>query len=170
MSLTKIIVCDEKHNNSYYDASTPEAWAKSALAILTERWNDGYWYQDPDEDGLGTSEWAEKRRAEYARALSLTDEQIAELPAEAQKAVNKLRSDAKRDSEHDKEHRAWYELAKQVVEDQDLGTFLFGDRKTARTKAGKEGRYERREPKAWVLLYQRSDHEYEGVSLEDLQS
>lgn len=167
--MSRVIVCHEKHDTPQWDASTDEEWAKSALAILTERWNLGYWYADPDEDGLGTSDWADKRREEYAKALALTPEEIEALPEEAQKSIKYLRTQAKRDSEYDKEHRAWYALAKQVVEDQDLGTYLFGDRTTARTKAGKEGRFERHEPKAWVLLEKRSDGEYERVELVDLR-
>lgn len=150
--LNQIIIAKEKHGDRFYDASTPEAWAKNALKILTERWNEGYWYEDPDDDGLGNSEWADKRREEYKKACALTEEEIEALPEDARKTVLTMRKNAKRETEEDIMHRKWYEQAKQVVEDQDLGTYLFGDRRAARTKAGKEGRYERKVPKAWALL------------------
>lgn len=167
--MSQIIIAHEKHGTFHFDASTPELLAENALKILTERWNQGYWYSDPDDDGLGTSDWADKRREEYAKALALEPEEIEALPEDARKAVLHLRQDAKRDSEYDIKHRKWYERAKAVVEAQDLSCYLYGDRKTARTKAGKEGRYEREVPKAWSLLEERNDHEYERVELEDLR-
>lgn len=43
----KILVCYEKHGNRYLDASTPEKLGESALKVLKERWNEGYFYYAP---------------------------------------------------------------------------------------------------------------------------
>lgn len=155
--MSQIIVCDEKHDTVYWDASTPEALAASALAILTWRWKDGYWYLDPEDDGLGSSEWADEQRAQRDKALAMTQEQIALLPDDARQVVLRLRADAKRDSAEDRRHRDWYERAKRVVESQSTGTVVVG-----------RNRFAREVPEAWVLLEERSDHEYERVALEDL--
>lgn len=154
-----IIVCDEKHEPVYWDATTPEAFARSALAILTERWTaDGYWYRDPDSDGLGDSEWAVKRREEQAQALAMSKEEIAKLPLPARQAVFSLRNAARRESAEDVRHREWYARAKACVEAQDLGLITVG-----------RGKWARELPVAWDLLCERSDHEYEHVALVALQ-
>jgi hypothetical protein len=152
--MTAIIICEEKHDTAYWDASTPEQFAESALAILTWRWNDGYWYHDPDSDGLGSSEWAEKEREQRRKALAMTVEEISALPESAQKAINGLRARAKRESAEDRRHREWYTRAKRVVAEQDTSTVTVG-----------RGRFAREVPEAWVLLEERSDHEYEHVEL-----
>lgn len=167
--MSKIITVYEKHGDYHFDASTSEAFAKNALKILTERWEDD-WYDDPNDDGLGYGEWANKRREQYAKACALTEEQIEALPDDARKSVKAMRMNAKKETEYDKKHREWYERAQAVVKEQDLGCYTYGDRRTCRTKAGKEGRYERQVPKAWALLEERSDHEYERVELQDLQT
>jgi hypothetical protein len=43
----QILVEYGKHDTRYHDASTLEALDASALAILTDRWNAGYYYHDP---------------------------------------------------------------------------------------------------------------------------
>lgn len=156
----QIIVCDEKHGTFHWDASTPEEWAKSSLAILTERWKAGYWYLNPDSDGLGDSEWATNERAQIAKAKAMSKEAINELPVVARKAVIRILADDRRDSSEDKQHRRWYQQAKQVVENQDLSLITIS-----------EGtKWERQEPAAWRLLEERSDYEYERVSIEPLHT
>jgi hypothetical protein len=152
-------VCEEKHSTRYWDATTFERFAEACLAILTERWEEGYWYHDPDDDGLGDSEWAEQRRAEIAKAKALTKEQLEALPEDARKSVLTLRREDRVTAEHDRQHREWYQRAKRVVEDQDMGTVTVG-----------RNRFARDEPEAWLLLQERSDAEYERVTLETLES
>lgn len=154
----QVITCHEKHDTPIWDATTPEAFAASALAILTERWRDGYWYHDPDADGLGTSEWAEARRAEIAAALALTKEEIDKLPASARQSILGLRGQARSESEHERQHRDWYARARTCVEEQDDGLVTVGG-----------GRWEHQIPVAWQLLEERSDHEYERVELVTLE-
>lgn len=153
-----VLVCYEKHGERYWDATSPEALARSALAILTERWKEGYWYSDPDDDGLGDSEWAEKRRAEIAKARALSREEIEALPTSARQAVISLRRESRQQVERDRRARDWYERAKRVVEEQDLGTVTVG-----------RNRFAREVPEAWVLLEERSDCEYERVAVEVLE-
>lgn len=154
----QIIVEYNDDYTSYWDATTPASWAVNSLAILTQRWEQGHWYQDPDDDGLGSGEWAEKRRQEFKDALALGIPEIEKLPKAAQETIFSLRKSSKRESRVEQEYRKWYEEAKKVVETQDSSSITVG-----------RNRYERQVPKAWWLLEARSDGEYERVSLEDLQ-
>jgi len=45
-TLKRILVVDEKHGYRYFDAGTEEALHASALKLVTERVEDGYWYDD----------------------------------------------------------------------------------------------------------------------------
>lgn len=155
--MPSVIICEEKHSTNYWDATSPEAAAKSALAILTERWNQGWWYNDPSEDGLGTSEWADKVRADNKRAMEMTKEQYDALPEVAQKHVLALRKRIKQERAYAQEYQVWYDAAKKVVTEKDSSVIVIG-----------KGRYKRYSSPAFELLYQRSDHEYESVSLETL--
>lgn len=49
MSLLSLLIIEEKWGDTYYHISTKEDLNKVALEILTERYNQGYWYED-DED------------------------------------------------------------------------------------------------------------------------
>ncbi len=148
--MTDIIVCSEKYGEICWDATTPEKFAKSSLAILTERFLSGDWYMDPEDDGLGDSEWADNERRQNEAALALTAEQLELLPEDARKAVLKRISKAKKDSAEDRAHRAWYEAAQRVVEEQSLEVVA-------------KGRSEI--PLAYQLLLQRAGYEYEGIDL-----
>lgn len=151
--MSQLIVCEEKHGTFYWPASTPEEWAESSLAILTERFNEGYWYYDPTTEE--PSEWSSKFMAAYERALALTIEEIAALPEDAQKSIALTIKNGRRQADEDAEAHQFYEKAKAIVEAQDAGFTTIG-----------KGRYERQVPKAWLLLEAHSDHEYEQVTLE----
>jgi len=156
--MTKIIVCREKHGDYYWDASTPEAFAKSALAILTERFTQGWWYHNPDDDdGLGKSEWANKERKQNEIVLAMSKEQIDVLPDDAKRAVLRRRKETEQQLKENAEARDWYQAAKLVVENQSLATVTVG-----------RGVWERQIPVAWRLLEERTDYEYESVVLESL--
>jgi len=150
----RIIVAKEKNYTRYLEASTDEQWTKSALALLTERFNSDEWYWDPQEDAEDMSEFAVKRRNKEGQLLGISEETLAALPAVVQADLRKKIDEVKRgrldDAEGHREHMA----IKQVVESQDLSW------------VGK-GSYAR--PKAWALLEQRSGGEYEDVELEDVE-
>jgi hypothetical protein len=155
----QIIVAEEKHGTYYYDASTPEAWAWSSLKILTNRFNEGYWYYDPLNQP-DQHEFSVKRRQERDELLAMTDEQIDAIPSdEVRVDVRKKIKRAKADYESDRSQSEQYERIKAVVEAQDDSLVTVG-----------RGQFERQEPKAWRLLDERSDHEYERVTIEDVES
>jgi hypothetical protein len=152
----RIIVCEEKHSTRHWDASTDEAWAKSSLAILTERFNEGYWYYNPEDE---QHEFSLNRRKERDELLAMTDEQIDAIPSdEVRVGIRRKIKAAKADRREDEQMAAEYEEIRQVVESQDLSMVTVGG-----------GKWAHQEPKAWTLLDARSDHEYEGVSLETLE-
>lgn len=139
---SRIIVCHEKHGTFYHDASTPEAWAQSALKILTERFNDGYWYYDPRAEKHPFSLDLRRKRDEL---LAMTDDQISAIPSEdAQRLLREKRALAQAEKREEDEMVEQYERIRAVVVAQD----------------GSE---------AWALLEERSDAEYERVELEDLK-
>lgn len=153
---SRIIVCEEKHGTFYYPASSDEEWAKSALKILTDRFNDGYWYYDPRQESHPFSLDLRRKRDEL---LAMTDDQIEAIPSEdAQRLLREKRERARAEQREEAEEIDEYERIKAVVEAQDDSMETIG-----------RGRYQRREPKAWLLLESRSDHEYERVELEDLK-
>lgn len=158
MSDRQVIVAREKHGDFYYDATTPEAWARSALEILTERFDSGYHYFDGDPDA--NHHFVQEQRAKEleASAPDLSDEDLRKLPVEARKPIIRARQRI-RDREMEFESdRIFYAAVKEIVEDQDAGMITVG-----------HGRWEREVPKAWKLLQERSDYEYEDVSLEPLR-
>lgn len=152
----KVLVCHEKHGEWYWDATTPTQFRRSALAILRARWSDGYWYPDPTDDGLGKGEWADKRREEIRKANAMTKEQIEALPSDAAKAIIRLRREDKQSRDWDARYSAWYERAKAVLKDGAPDLVQVGT-KTPRMVSV-----------AWGLLDERSDAEYEHVSLETM--
>ena len=178
--MTQIIVAHEKHGTYYYPAGTYDEFAASALSILTERFEQGYWYHDPDE----IDEWArENRPEEFIEILlsdtwpgndaSLEDKQaaVAEHKAGLQERYGddlevldmKLRKLKKATDEwkiRNRERQAYREI-KRVVEEQDASVYEWENSKGEMVSRG--------EPLAWRLLSERSDHEYERVELEGLQ-
>lgn len=149
---SRIIVCEEKHGTYYYDASTDEAWAKSALKILTDRFSEGYWYYDPRAEKHPFSLDLRSKRDEL---LAITDEQIDAIPSEeARELLRAKRERARAEQREDAEMIEEYERIKAVVEAQDDSFETVG---------------RSREPKAWRLLEARSGHEYEHIELDDLK-
>jgi hypothetical protein len=147
----RIIIAKEKDDTRYLDASTDEAWAKSALALLSERFRDGYWYHDPTAD---MHEFVVARRGAREELIAMSEETLASLPEMAQADLRRKILVAKRDAAEDQKEREQYLEIKQVVDEQDLGW------------TGK-GRYLK--PKAWVLLERRTEYEYERVGLREIE-
>jgi hypothetical protein len=148
----RIIVCQEKHGTRYYDASSDEEWAKSALKILSDRLDDGYWYYDPRAESHPFSLDLRKKRDEL---LAITDEQIDAIPSEeARDLLRAKREQARAELREEADEIEEYERIRAVVEAQDESFVTVG---------------RSREPKAWRLLEARSGHEYESVELADLK-
>ena len=62
--MTRVILADEKMCVRVFDASTDKQWARSALALLTERYNEGQYEEpekpEPDDDSI----WMRQYRAD----------------------------------------------------------------------------------------------------------
>jgi hypothetical protein len=50
----QILVVREKHGNRYLPAATDEELHASALKLVTNRVEDGYWYYDDEDDAAAT--------------------------------------------------------------------------------------------------------------------
>ena len=148
----RIIVVKEKDDTRYLDASTDEVWAKSALALLSERFRDGYWYSDPTAD---KHEFVVARRNARDELIAMSEETLSILPETAQAEMRRHISIAKGDAAEDQKQLKEYLEIKRVVEEGDLGW------------TGK-GRYLK--PKAWALLEARAEYEYERVGLSETES
>lgn len=134
----KIIVWEDKHGTSLYDASTLEVWAESSIEILRTMMDNGYYYLD-----------------EYTGEPPLTDGQIDALPDQYKETARRDQAAAIRRIKETKENNDFYREVERVIREHDTGSFTLGSR----------GR-EREIPIAWDLLDQRSDYEYEHVSVE----
>lgn len=98
----RVIVAPGKHDTRLLDASTDEAFASSALALLAERDAEGYWYEEPA--GLGED-------GDEA-LLSMTDAQIDALPELVGAQARRARA---RDREAQQRKR-WWTRMRQVVD------------------------------------------------------
>ena len=176
----QIIVTHEKHGTYYYAAGTYDEFAASALQILTERWEQGYWYHDPEASDRETQEWRPEALIEnvvgelwpgWDAPLEAKQQAIVEFKLALQERYGddeevlamKLKKLKVATEEYKQRARARKEYAeiKRVVEGQDASVYEWeASDGTMRT---------RNEPIAWKLLEDRSDHEYERVALEGLQ-
>lgn len=152
--MAKMIVYHGKHSTDYWDATTPELFAASALQILTENFNYG-WYYKPDEPKPYT---AELITAESVNALP--DGPVKQAAISEHNRQRAQVDRYKRDLRDYNEALSWYNEAKRVVEEKDLSSTVLTNRRT--------GKVIREIPCAWKLLEQRSDYEYERVELETL--
>ncbi len=101
---TEILVVKEKHGTFYYDASTKEALNVSALKILKERWEEGYWYYHPDE----------LYSAEDMRIIDLNT--VVDVLKKTAESHNRL---AERERAQYNSYVRWYERAKHAVDNDD---------------------------------------------------
>ena len=146
-----IIVAKEKNYTRYLDASTSESWTKSALALLSERFSSGDYYYDPlDED----DEYAQTTKKEREALFAISKATLADLPHSVMVDLEKKIEEARRDVLAEAEDHELYLQIKAVVESQDMSWVGTGN-------------YSR--PKAWALLERRSEGEYEGVEMEDVE-
>ena len=88
--MNKILIAHEKHGNRYFDASTEELRNAAALKLLTERFDEGYWYYKPNPPD---------------DTLILSAEQIVQLPTEVlrNQEAAKLRQYKRDFAEYEKE-------------------------------------------------------------------
>jgi hypothetical protein len=137
----QIIVLHGKHEPGYYDASTPDLWARSCLEIMRELDEDGYyWTNDEDEDFV---------------------------PVDTENIPSPYKEEAERDNRRGrarvaavKEANALVLAIKECLATADTSMVVTTNR---RNVFGEE-------PKAWQLLVRRSDYEYERVELISLWS
>jgi hypothetical protein len=168
VDMRQIIVQESKHYTSYWPASTTEELAKSALAILTEN-DKSDWYSVPDKLFPADSKWSvtlEQLVPDYSadadaesrgNAIRAYQETINAVPdADARKIMTKKLNDAASRQKQKRSYQKWYDEMRALVDNQDWESVVT-------FKSG------RTEPKSWWLLDERSDHEYEHVSLEPLQ-
>lgn len=144
-----ILVCHEDDIERYFDASTPEAFAKSCLAILTYRVRDYGYYEkwDIPEEPAGL----------------LSPAQIEALPTEElrHQEASKRRAFRSRVTRYE-EHNAQIDEALKVIEEQDTELIEVRRKFKPEVVLGYETRASR-------ILSNRSDHEYEHVELERLE-
>lgn len=138
----QILVATEKHYTDYWDASTQEALAASSLAILKQRFEEGYWYYRYEPKIL-TPDTAPKR----------ADQSQEEWLAKIEKSNAKEQRTADRENE-------WYDEVEKLVKGEIPNhTVTIGANKFARKM-----------PLSWWLLSQRADYEYERVELETVRT
>lgn len=153
--MTSVLVTDEKHGNSYYDASTPELLAASALTILRDRFNDGYWYYEPKAPELNYTD-------EQKSIMELTDEEIANLPvalrASTEKQRNSLLSNRKGREREYLLDKQWYDATVALLA-------LPAKEAVKQTVVRGRNQYARTVPTALDLLEQRNDYQYESFEI-----
>lgn len=127
-----VLVLEEKHGRRHFNVADDEALFRASLKILTERFEQGYWY--------GTREDIEK-----PEAPDFTKEQVAAMPESLMReALRKLRKYDTDKQQYDAE-----------VEDYD---------NIVTAVKTKDGRL------AYQALRSRQDAEYEGFSIERMES
>jgi hypothetical protein len=70
----QLLVFEEKHGNRYFYIPDDKTLAAAALKVLTERYEEGYWYYEPGEK---------------PKAPDFTKEQITTLPESMRPAAEK---------------------------------------------------------------------------------
>jgi hypothetical protein len=137
--VTNIIVWHGKHDTVYFDASTPEVWAASCLRLLGTMDRDYQFY----------NEWPE--------ADILTDEQIEAMPEPYRTRAREDAERTKHENRHTTAHNMNVREIKRVLAENDTSLVTRG-----------RGTMERQVPLAWLLLEDRSDHEYEHVEIREV--
>jgi hypothetical protein len=170
-----VLVSKEKHGDYYYPAGTDEELAASALQILTERDAEGYWYHDPDKmdaeseryraeeliwNVLPEGHWPGWDASEELRVAAINNygKVLKEKYSDDKEVLDlkyKKYKRAVQDYKYRRAYREWYAEMREVVDNKDLSIVTF--------KSG------RKSPRAYEVLSNRADHEYEGVELERLQ-
>lgn len=156
----RILVAKEKHGDYYFAADDAEQLAASALRLLRERWDAGYWYEEPEE-----------------QPAVLTDAEIAALPNDTlRQAARRSNQTVERDRRYHENHRKWWDSTKALLampeEEALLMTYsMFTGRLHFVERDGKReiGSPMESVPMAWYLLQFRKDAEYEYVTLDEVR-
>lgn len=148
----EILVYYSKHSTDFYDASTDEALAKSALHIIKIMGKEGYY---PEPSDPRESKWNPLNEGD-----NLTDEQIAALPNDTLRlaATHARKMYRGRLGQYKRELAEWNELQR-IIREEDASV----KHEPFVTSQGKEK--VRKIIPAWDLLYARTDYEYERVEL-----
>jgi len=136
----RIMFAREKHGRRYFDVSTDELLTIVSLRLLRERRNDGYY--DPGSPPTG---------------IQRTPEEIAALPADLQAAAQQTNLQTRRQLRQ-------YQQDVEFLAEVELVLVSF-DLAAACRKTGKRGPSY---PRAFELLTERNDAEYERVEIPDL--
>lgn len=156
--MNQILILKEKHGEEYYDASTKEKLAEACLKVLKDRYESGYYYQEPKiEEYFNPSK-------ESQEILNMTPETLDSLPdtlredfklKQAKLKTQKIRATVQYDNE-----KEWFDSVKNLinlpVEEAIKKTV------TNRTKTVSK-------PLAYHLLAARDDYEYESIRLVTLK-
>lgn len=144
----RILIEEGKHSTEYYDVSTNELLAATALKILTERFKQN-WYWKPTNPN---------EQAQHI--ILLTEEQIEKLPEHLQEPERKkLRSKKFQEAEYLRQLEDYQEIER-IVKEKDVSITPI------KRKNGKV--YLELDIPAWNALEARCDYEYEEVRLEKL--
>lgn len=152
-----IIVWEDKHGTSYYDASTPENREASAREILRQLIDQQYIYKPDDEpDVYGID----------MELVALTEDQVDALPTNsmAAEARKHRKTYAARVRENDDAKRE-YETIQEIL----AGETVY--RRWTRQTDSRDGKFKAGQRMkapitAWSMVSARSDYEYEQFSEE----
>jgi hypothetical protein len=143
----KILVAKEKYDTRYLDASTTKALARSALELLKERLDSG-WYPKPNEL------FPDKENQE-----EMSQEAINALPERYRVQEEKRQKALRREKDERTLYQQWYNRVKTVIRNKDLSCTSIG-----------KNRSKSNIPLAWQLLLERTDYEYESVELREVET
>lgn len=101
-----LLVFNEKHGDRYFNVPNDEALFAAALKIVTERFEQGYWYVEPEEN-------------EKPAAPDFTKEQIATLPESMREAAQKKLREYERSLHDYNELVDGYARIKKAVDEKD---------------------------------------------------
>ncbi len=151
--MEKVLIIKEKHVTRYFDASTNELMYRAAYKILSERFELGYYYYEPQP--------LEERLANFKYA-SLTDKDIANMPEGIREGIESNRQHELRqvDSITDdfKRETLFWKCLLEVL------TLPIDE--AIEYKHNKMSRI----PTVWLLMNSRANHQYEGWEIEEIES
>ena len=101
--MTRILVVKEKHGSRYFEATTEEQLYKIALYLLKGRFNEGYWYSEP----------------EFVEPLDFTEADIANMPQSMQDGARRQLRDYQHRLRVYLEDKEEWDKIKEAIENND---------------------------------------------------
>lgn len=150
-----VLVLHEKHGDDYWRVNDDAELNRAALEILRRRDAEGYWYLEPKR------EWYVDVKDDdtITRFEAIPPETLAMLPAptraEMRAAYDEAKEHLRRAEPQLRRDQAWWRLMKGL---------LAQPAEVSLARTNQAGR-----PLAWLVLQERGDGEYEGVSVEKLR-